>query len=290
MPNLVFTYPQLRLFLDGMLAMMAVYAVLSFVQHRKAIFWQYACYIACMMVTFRLIDEEYANPSYVPGGRFDIVLAESMALMLYLRFTVLLMDIRQHDPRSYRLLTAMLWLLAGHLLLDALLLGLGTSVAVRSGLYVASRVVLAGAGLYVVPRIVRLRQAIVTYFVVGSGLFVVGCLVALSINFVPALFTRQATNPFSYPIAFMEIGVVLEVLCFTLGISMRHRQLEQMQLQTQAELIRQLRENERRQQELHRIRADIARDLHDDVGGDLSSISMLSLAAQREVVARATPP
>jgi signal transduction histidine kinase len=286
MTDVLVTYPQLRLFLDGMLTMMAVYALLSFVQHRKAIFWQYAFYVVCMLVTFRLIDREYANPNYVPGGRFEVVVAESLALLFYIRFATLLMDVRRHDHRSYHLLTAMMWLLVGHLLLSTLLLALSASVAVQSALYLAVRVGLAGVGLCVVPRIVRLRQTIVTYFVVGSALFLLGCTVALTLNFIPALSVHQPDLPFTYPIAYMQLGVVLEVLCFTLGISMRQRQIERDQLATQLQLVDQLHENERRQQELHRIRADIARDLHDDVGGDLSSISMLSEAADRQLVSR----
>ncbi|CCH01459.1 Sensor histidine kinase liaS [Fibrella aestuarina BUZ 2] len=280
------TYPQLRLFLDGMLAMMAVYALLSFAQHRKAIYWQYAFYIGCMVCTFRLVDHGYQNPHYQPGQRFDIVLSESLALMLYVRFTMQLMDVKRNDPTSYRVLQGILGLLVGYLLLDGILLLSDVSIPVRSALYTAGRILMALAALYVVPRIVWLRQSIVTYFVVGSFFFVMGCLVALSINFLPAIFVRNPTNPFSFPVIYMQIGVALEVLCFTLGISMRNSQLEQEQLVMQAKLIEQLRENERKQLQLQRIRADIARDLHDDVGGDLSSISMLSMAADRELVTR----
>lgn len=286
MTTWLITYAQLRLFLDGMLAMMAVYALLSFAQHRKAIYWQYAFYIGCMVCTFQLVDQGYQNPHYQPGQRFDIVLSESLALMLYVRFTMQLMDIKRNDPTSYRVLQALLALLVSYLLLDGVLLLTGVSVPVRSALYTSGRVLMALAGLYVVPRIVRLRQSIVTYFVVGSFFFVLGCLVALSINFIPAIFVRNPGNPFSFPVIYMQIGVVLEVLCFTLGISMRNSQFEQEQLAMQAKLIEQLRENERKQRQLQRIRADIARDLHDDVGGDLSSISLLSQAADRELVSR----
>jgi signal transduction histidine kinase len=280
------TYPQLRLFLDGMLTMIAVYALLSFVQHQRAIFWQYALYIGCMMLTFYLIDRQYESPSYLPGDRYEVVVVESVALMLYIRFAALLMDFRLHDALSHRLTKAMLWLLAGHIALHTLLRLSNAPVPVQSGLYVAGRVLLVGLALWVVPRIVRLKQTIVTYFIAGAICFITGSVMALVINFVPAWSARQPDLPFTYPITFMEAGVVLEVLCFTLGISMRQRQIEQIQLATQLQLIDQLRENERNQQKIQRIRADIARDLHDDVGGDLSSISMLSEAADRQLVSR----
>lgn len=49
-------YNTLRIFLDGMLGMMLVYALLSYVQQRKPIYWQYALYIGCMLITFQLDD------------------------------------------------------------------------------------------------------------------------------------------------------------------------------------------------------------------------------------------
>lgn len=277
------SYLPLRLFLDGMLAMMAVYGLLSYVQHRKTIYWQYALYIVCMVITFRLDDREYARPVYRIGVNYLVTLLESLAFLLYMRFAIQLMEMPRHDPRSHQLLQGMIWLLVGHLLLDTLLWLAGTSPEIRSGLYVANRTLLALGALVVVPRIIRLRQAVMVYFIVGSFCFVMGCLIALEANFIPGLFTRQPVNAFTFPVTYMQLGVVLEVLCFTMGMSMINRQVETERIAVQEELIRQLQENDRRQQQLQRIRADIARDLHDDIGADLSSISMLSQAAERQI-------
>ncbi|HEY0109225.1 MAG TPA: 7TM diverse intracellular signaling domain-containing protein, partial [Fibrella sp.] len=248
------SYLPLRLFLDGMLAMMAVYGLLSYAQHRKAIYWQYALYIVCMVIAFRIDDQEYAYTTYRPGMNYLVTLLESLAFLLYIRFAIKLMDMPRNDPRSYQLLKMMLWLLAGHLLLDTLLWLLGTSTVVRSGIYVVNRTVLALGALVVIPRIIRLRQAVMVYFIVGSFCFVMGCLIALGANFVPLLFTRELTDALTFPTTYMQVGVVLEVLCFTMGISLLNRQVEIDRLAVQAELIRQLQENQRRQHQLQRIR------------------------------------
>ena len=263
--------------------MMALYGLLSYGQHRKQIYWQYALYIVCMVVTFQIDDQEYMNSNYRPGMNYAVTVLESIAFLLYIRFAIQLMDMRRNDLRSYQLLTAMIWVLIGYLLIDSLLWLLGTSATIRSGIYVVNRTMLAMGALVVVPRIIRLRQAVMVYFIIGSFCFTVGCLVALFVNFIPSIFTRQFTNALTFPVTYMQVGVVLEVLCFTMGMSLINRQVETDRLAVQAELIGQLEENQRRQQELQRIRADIARDLHDEVGADLSGISMLSLAAQRQV-------
>ena len=240
----------------------------------------YAVYIVCMIITFRYDDLEYENPAYQPGVSYMVTLTETV----YIRFAMQLMNFRQNDPPSHRLLRIMLMLLGGHMIVEVLLYLLEGSAMLRSVIYVATRLILAGAALWVVPRILRLRQSVMIYFVVGSFIFTAGCLVALWGNYVPALFTFQPANAFTFPISFMQLGVVLEVLCFTLGLSLRNWQTERERGTVQAQLIAQLQENERKQLQLQRIRADIARDLHDDIGGDLSGISMLSQAADQQLV------
>jgi signal transduction histidine kinase len=267
-----------------MLLMMAVYAALSYWQQRKAVYGYYAVYIVCMVVTFRYDDLEYENPAYQPGVSYMVTLTETVAFALYIQFAMQLMNFSQNDPPSHRLLRTMLMLLGGHMIAEALLYLLGGSAMVRSVIYVATRLILAGAALWVVPRILRLRQPVMIYFVTGSFIFTTGCLVALGGNYVPALFTFEPANAFTFPISFMQLGVVLEVLCFTLGLSLRNWQTERERGTVQAQLIAQLQENERKQLQLQRIRADIARDLHDDIGGDLSGISMLSQAADQQLV------
>lgn len=84
----------------------------------------------------------------------------------------------------------------------------------------------------------------------------------------------------------IQVGVVLEVLCFTLGLSRLNLQTEAEKQVMQAQLIEQLRENERKQEKLQRIRDDIARDLHDELGADLGGIGMLALSAWRQVMSR----
>ncbi|MBC8151873.1 MAG: hypothetical protein H7Z72_03080 [Bacteroidetes bacterium] len=281
--NLSVTYIDLRLFLDGMLCMMALYALLHYAQHRKTIYWQYALYIGCMIITFRLDDTDYAQADYRPGANYWVALIESGALVLYIQFALLLMEIPRYDPFSARLLRYMALLLAGGVVLDTLLYAGGVSAESRSLLYTLNRVVLAGGALLVVPRIIRLKQMVVMYFIVGSFFFVAGCLLALCVNFVPRFFTRNPAEPFSYPVTIMQIGVVLEVLCFNLGMSLRNREVEREKIAMQAQLIEQLQENERKQQTLQRIRQDIARELHDDLGADLSGLSLLSSVAAGQV-------
>lgn len=266
--------------------MMALYALFSYVQQRKAIYWQYALYILCMTATFRLDDVDYKQTQYIPGTNYVVVMLETAAFLLYIRFATLLINIPRHDPFSNRLLKLMSILLLGSFVINTGLYVGQFSDAVRSQSYTIGRFGMAALALVVVPRIFRLRQPVISYFILGSFFFVMGCVVALSLNFIPSLFTRHPSNPFSFPISYMQTGVVLEVLCFTLGLARLNQETELEKQRMQAELIEQFQENERRQQKIQQIRDEIARDLHDELGADLGGIGMLALAASRQVVTR----
>jgi signal transduction histidine kinase len=283
MPFWIIPYAQLRLFFDGMLCMMALYAIFSFFQHRKAIYWQYALYIVCMIITFYLDDIDYGKADYLPGTNFKVAVIESMAFLLYIRFAILLIEIPKLDPVSYRILKVLGTILAIEMVIDSILLMTEVSDEFKSNNYIVFRCVLAVGSLVVVPRILRVRQAAVSYFIVGSLFFILGCLISLVCNFLPDFFNRAPANPFTYPITFMEFGVILEVLCFTLGMSILNRKNELEKIEAQAQLIEQLRENERKHSALQRIRDDISRDLHDELGADLGSISVMSHAATRQL-------
>ncbi len=273
------SYEALRVFLDGMLFMMALYSVLCFLQQRKAIYWQYALYIACITTTFYLNDLDYKNEIYLTGTSFPITFLESLSFVLYISFAVKLIGIKENDPLSYRILRGMVVLLFIETLVDIFLFLFDTSDATKSASYTLFRFVLAAGGLLVALRILKVRQPVISYFITGSLLFVLGCTAALLASHTMTLFTRSPDSPFSYPVTYMQLGVVGEVLCFTLGMSLRNRENEREKIRVQAQLIEQLRENDSKNQKLLQIRDDIAQDLHDELGADLASISMVSHAA-----------
>jgi signal transduction histidine kinase len=277
------SYIAVRLFLDGMLCMMALFALLSHFQHRKPLYWQYALYIVCMILDLRLSDIGYAQPDYQPGAFYPETLLESLGYMLYIRFAILLIDPIRQDPFSYRLMRLLLLGFAGALLIDTLLWLADGSAIIRSSVYMTTRLLICALVLYLVPRLFRLRSPVLSYFIAGTLLLLIGSIAALLLNYLPIESQRISQNAFTFPITILQISIVGEVLFFAMGMSLRNRQNERQKILYQAQLIEQLRENERKQDKLQRIREDIAHDLHDDVGSDLSSIGVLSQVAARQV-------
>ncbi len=276
----------MRLVLDGMLLMMSLYSFACFFQQRKNIFLEYGTYIVCMVATFWLDDIDYQVVEYAAGANYWVVLLESIAFTLYIRFSIHLIEIPIYDPLSYKILRILIAIIIFQTILDTILWQMNVSAGLRSQLYITFRLLLVAGAFVVVPRIFRLKLPVIRYFITGSFFFVLGCLLALALNFIPTWFTRTPTNALSYPVAYIELGVVIEVICYTLGISLKNRYNELEKIEAQQQYIEQLKENDRKQQSLRRIRDEIARDLHDELGADLGSISMLSHVAGIQVNAQ----
>lgn len=266
-----------------MLSMMALFALLSYFQHRKPLYWQYSLYIACMILDLRLSDLGYAQPDYQPGAFYPETLLESLGYMVYIRFAILLVDPIRQDPTSYRLMRLLLIGFAAALFFDTILWLANVSAIMRSTVYMTNRLLISTGVVYLVPRLFRLRSPALAYFIAGTLLLLVGSLLALLLNYLPVGSLLPSHSAFTFPITILQISIVGEVLFFAMGMSLRNRQNERQKILYQAQLIEQLRENERKQDKLQRIREDIAHDLHDDVGSDLSSIGVLSQVAARQV-------
>lgn len=282
MPDYFLTYPSLRILLDGMMYMMVLYAMFNFLQQNKKIYYQYALYIVCLLISFQAGDFNTSQSGkFHPLGHFCEEFFQSIALLLYISFAAELMAFRSNDAVSYKItrwMTGVGWVSLALSLIGFLFDWSESSLAYCTNI---NRLVLAGGALYVVPRILRLRNVVIAYFIVGSLFFVAGSLIALSANFFSGLFLRIPDQPFTYALIYMQIGVVIENFCFMTGLSTLSHQNELQKLNYQQQLIEQLQETQRHQEKLYSVRDDIARDLHDDMGSYLSSISILSLNVEK---------
>jgi sensor histidine kinase YesM len=92
----------------------------------------------------------------------------------------------------------------------------------------------------------RTKKPLALFIAVGSGCFVLGALVAMVLSWVNPGHNVFVVDPISY----MQLGMVIELLCFTLGLSYKTSLIEKEKIATQQQLIVQLEENKKLQQEL----------------------------------------
>jgi signal transduction histidine kinase len=124
------------------------------------------------------------------------------------------------------------------------------------------------------------RKRLIYYILLGSLCVGLGNILGLLSTYL-----RNNLHIFIGPendLLYAQFGVIIEIICFTAGLSYKSRLSEKEKIKSQQMLINQLEENEILQLKMQNIRSEISRDLHDDVGATLSTILLYSNAAKQK--------
>jgi hypothetical protein len=221
-----------------------------FFNNKRKEFLLYAFYATCVFIFFLFKIEEsfYIDILF---SHFPMVQKYGNNVMSYImffayyRFVRSFIDFKAIAPWFYRLILITEKVLILAVIAD-LSLALSNMYGVRSMLFNILRMYLicmAFTGIYL---LVRSRAALSLFIAVGSGFLVVGALMAMVLSW---LLAGPYINEFD-PIIYMQLGMVLELLCFTLGLSYKTSLIEKEKIVAQQELIGQLEENTKLQDEL----------------------------------------
>lgn len=104
-------------------------------------------------------------------------------------------------------------------------------------------IIMAFTGIFL---LLRTRKVLPRFIAIGSGSFVFGALLAMVLSWLQRPPYVQRFDPIIY----MQLGMVIELLCFTLGLSYKTSLIEKEKIITQQQLIVQLKENKKLQEEL----------------------------------------
>ncbi len=236
------------LFLGMVLSMLLANSVQWFM-YRERIYGLYSIYTGVWAVYF--VVNFYALPKNI--ANFDKMLLSYTGYILYLELAKLFLNLRER-PRFLR------WVVVVQGLL-------GFYIAVKTYVYLFSnfwqskwhelflqpvRLSLMAVGGYIVYSFFRSKDAVARFFVAGTAALLLnhGVAVVLLIR-SPVL--AQNLPFWQHPDLFIQTGVVLDLIFFSLGISYRHRRQAVQQAVVQQELAR-----EREQHRREHLEADLA--------------------------------
>lgn len=163
----------------------------------------------------------------------------------YFRFVRYFIDFKEIAPWFHKLILITEKLLMGAILID-LLFCATNRIEYKSPMFGVVRIYLVIVAIIGISLLFRSRKSISLFIAVGSSFLIMGSLTAMLLSWIK---TGPYIGRFD-PMIYMQTGMALELICFTLGLSYKTSIIEKEKISTQDQLIRQLEENRKLQEEL----------------------------------------
>ncbi len=235
----------------SVLAIIAFMILLSFAQFFTSKDKTYRCYSLYLLLTFfyLLITFEQQNSfsffvqNYF-AGYFQTLIIPSLMLsyFFYTQFVRCTLDTRSRQIRLDRLLRNYGLMNLLIVLLD-LVIGFVFQADFYPHLRSFSLIICFVVAMYVYLQLWKIKESIAKLILTGSVIFGLG-------SFLGFLFTTFIKLPeglgvFSDGLTYMQIGVLLEIIFFTIALAYRSRQIEKEKAKASADLITEIYEKEK---------------------------------------------
>ncbi len=224
------TYDQAVLVFLGMVGIMTLYVGAQAIVMRERTYGIYALYAACWFgYVFFKNAYTFADPAIeqvvFPLTRIGLPM---LAYVLYYQFAFSFLDMRHHLPGVYRVFRWMQAVIVAYVLLDGIVCIFLTPLTLHpahEGIHTLVRSTIALVSIWGISRAFQVRSNVFYYFVTGSALLLVFSLTSMILSMRLNNETLD-TSLWADPMIFMQAGIVLELLCFSLGLSFKNKQTE----------------------------------------------------------------
>jgi signal transduction histidine kinase len=261
----------------GFTGFIFVFALLQWLQTRDKTYGYYAGYLlGFLLLFFRALSADFWNSGnpFHWEGYFTYILTVWLLYGFYVLFLDAFTNARATFPALHRFFRITFWTVMGLYALSACVYWIDNHWGWYLTLLTKVLCQLAGLGLLVV--LWRQASLLYRYLAWGMGALVLGALLSIVVDWTP-LAVKMRDKGLSTDI-FGQVGVLIELLFFTLGLAYRSRLVIREREQARAEAQRLRLEQAL---ETERLRTQIAQDIHDEVGGRLTRMALSSELSQR---------
>ncbi len=236
------TYTEFLFVFLGGVGMMALYMGAQAVVTGERAYRYYTAYALCWIsffffkVLWTFSDARIESVIY-PFGRIGFPM---LAYVFYYRFADAFLNLRRLLPRIFWLFRWMEYTLLAYVAIEfivCLFLNRWTATPAHEWVHTAVRLGVAIVSVYGIAHVWKKQSQLVYYFVTGSALLLLFGLASMGLSLIDARYAPVLYRQ-SEPLLFLNIGIILELLCFSLGLSYKNKTTEIEKITIEQEVVR----------------------------------------------------
>lgn len=270
--------------LSGILLTMIIFTLINYIANFKKEFLYYCGFAVCIFFLIWLLSIFLNRPG--PFSNFLLAYLSTALLMVgtifYSAFTRKFLHTKTDYKKLDRLFVLQEYLLLALMLLYTYLHFFTTGFEMQYLLEMTMKIVALLIGIVYLVLAFTQRNWLMTYLAVGNALYILFSLASLYI----IIQKNKSVLP-GPPLLYFEIGLVLAIVAFLIGLIQKNRKELVAQTKKEEELIR-LAEKEKLESQLAVLKAQqdernrISADMHDDLGAGMTAIRLYSELAKNK--------
>lgn len=273
----------LQVFFSGLLIFQLLYIIIQWSLLRRTEYIYYALYIISLFAYFwprQVLSTLSIEGIEIPIAHF-VASANDILLVLptffYFRFSRYFIDMPQHNPNWNRIIKRFEYVF----IILTIIVALTNSIIPND--LPKDIILMTCVGIQFILTLIALRgffavQTLLKRFIIAAGIIAI---TAHVFSMILTLFFYPNIN--IAPIAVTMVGIIMEIAIFNSGLLFKGREMEKDKFKAQMKFLKEVESKQKIQLEYAGVRDKIARDLHDDIGSTLSSVSIYSYAAKERL-------
>ena len=282
-PIILVTY-----FVTGILLMMLIYSVTMYLQDLKPAFLFYSLYLfftGLLLFLKAYLYNQSLGINYYFEGCFDFIL-QGTGWIFYIRFIRALFQTAKEHPFPEKILGASQWITAVLLCIFLLTYFVSQNFFIPDKIESATKLFLMALSIYLIFYWFPRKNKLINFLICGQSLLILFSIISYKMIITDP--SQPFNSLFSDPTLYLEAGIVFELLFFLLILVNKNKK-EIIEHENES---RQLKfENEKKELEKqiavidakNEERSRIAADMHDDLGGIVTAIRMMSEIAKTKI-------
>lgn len=248
------TANNIQLFFLGASLIFCTYFFLLWFQSRTNSYLAYSTYLLFGFLYILIkVDGNLMN-NYLLGEHpeWRFYLNETLQMLsfaAYNWFAIEFLDLRKHIPKVTKAITIITWIYVAYAFFHFGFAYFTVDRVATDTLFFVSRAIMFPVGLFIIVVVaIKVRTVLTSYLIVGSSIYFIGLALAFLHSVV---WYDNGIFDTWFPINYMEVGMLGEILLFSLGIGHKIRLTSKQKEEYQSQLIEQLRLNEKLSNDLN---------------------------------------